>query len=199
MNNSNILLQFVFAINSCRLKMNIRNTGSITRQSEKKRTWYDKMLKKAEDLMDIRISLFGIRLSSTNNNSTESLRPGARFEDGDDLKQLKLLRIMSTPVYIMACYVTTLEMSNVCSNEKRSYNCSCISDTFKEDFHYCPGNKKFTISHFCRQHIECNDPIYVCFDIAQKCSGLANRVPEFSEECKEISERASKFSIELLE
>ena len=127
-----------------------------------------------------------------------AMRHEDNFEGADDLKQLKILRMMAQTSYIIACYLTTLEASNVIQKDERRYKCSCVSEVNQEDFHYCPASNKFVPSYDCRQHIECNDPIYRCFNISQKCSHLSNRVPEFGEECKEIAEKAIQFSVEIL-
>ena len=132
-------------------------------------------------------------------NSGRDMRHEDTFEGADDLNQLKLLRIMAEPFYIIACYLTLLESSKLLQQDKRRYKCACISQSNQPGFHYCPATKKFKPSDFCRQHIECNDPITTCFDIAEKCSKLSNRVPEFREECNEIAENAIRLSVDVLD
>ena len=167
------------------------NDGSNSRRPRKiqeKSTWHDQLFEKTSH----------IGISNFSPIYEDDLSSEIDFEGTDDLNQLKILRMMAAPAYIMACYINALEISNVLNKDERSYNCTCLLESSKEDFHYCPANKKFEPSSFCRQHIECNDPIYAVFDLAQQCSAFTNKVPEFGEECKEIAEKAVNLSVELL-
>ena len=120
------------------------------------------------------------------------------IDAADDLNRPKVLKMMATPVYILACYVAALNASNVLDNDDDEYHCTCVEDSKGKCFHRCPASNKFIPSRDCRLHIECNDPIYTCFDIAQQCLEFANIMPEFGEECKDLSEQVIKFSVDLL-
>ena len=117
----------------------------------------------------------------------------------DHLNELKTLRMMTKPVYIMAQYVATLEASKVLHDETGEYNCDCHTGQGEDDFHFCPASVKFIPSNFCEQHIECNDPIFLCFDIAQLCHDFGEKTPEYSEECKILSNDLIDFSVHLLD
>ena len=101
--------------------------------------------------------------------------------------------------YIMACYLTAIESSGVLHQDGRRYQCVCITESSQPGFHFCPANNRFIPSDFCKKHIECNDPIYVGFSIAQKSSELSDRVPEFKEDCEDIATNAIKFSVNVLD
>ena len=117
----------------------------------------------------------------------------------DSLNELKILRMITKPVYIMAQYIATFETSENFKKDTEDYNCKCIHDQENKDFHFCPANSKFMPSNFCREHIECNDPINVCFDLAKLCSDFGQRAPEYGNECKNISNDVINFSVDLLQ
>ena len=117
----------------------------------------------------------------------------------DHLNELKILRMMTKPVYIMAQYVATLEASKVLNDETGEYHCDCHTGQGEVDFHYCPASVKFMVSNFCEQHIECNDPIFFCFDIAKLCHDFGEKAPEYGEECKVLSNDLIDFSVQLLD
>ena len=106
---------------------------------------------------------------------------------------------MAEPFYVIACYLTLLESSKLLQQDERRYKCACTSQSNEPGFHFCPATKKFKAADFCKQHIECNDPITVCFDIAEKCSRFSNRIPEFGEECNEIGKNAIQLSVDVLD
>jgi hypothetical protein len=141
---------------------------------------------------------FSGRIRTFENNGLD-MRHEDTFEGADDLNQLKILRTMAEPFYIIACYLTLLESSKFIQQDERRYKCACLSQSNQPEFHHCPATKKFKALDFCRQHIECNDPITACFDIAEKCSRLSNRVPEFMEECNEIAKNAIRLSVDILD
>ena len=116
----------------------------------------------------------------------------------DNLNELQILRLMTKPVYIMAQYVATLELAEVISNDAGNYKCNCIFEQNETAFHFCPAHPKYMPSSFCRKHIECNDPIYLCFGMAKLCIDFGNRAPEYSEECKNMSTQIIEFSVKLL-
>ena len=117
----------------------------------------------------------------------------------DELNELQILKMMSTPCYIIACYMTALETSKVLEDFDSSYVCTCESDGESTDFHYCPGNKNFKPSVNCTSHIECSDPIYQCFYLVKSCSQFAQSSPELRKECNDISDGAKKLSVDLLD
>ena len=98
----------------------------------------------------------------------------------------------------MAQYVATLDSSEVPNENVERYKCDCLSAHDQQGFHFCPADLRFMPSNFCRQHIECNDPIYICFDIAKLCTDFGNRAPEYAEECKHMSIQIIEFSVNLL-
>jgi len=99
----------------------------------------------------------------------------------------------------MAQYVATLEASKVLNDETGEYLCDCHTGQGEVDFHYCPASTKFLVSNFCEQHIECNDPIFFCFDIAKLCHDFGEKAPEYGEECKVLSNDLIDFSVQLLD
>ena len=117
----------------------------------------------------------------------------------DNLNELKILRMITKPVYIMAQYVATLESSYNKKEMARDYSCNCILGQENDDFHFCPAHSKYMPSSFCRHHIECNDPIYVCFELAKLCAEFGDQAPEYGEECKNISSAVINFSVNLLQ
>ncbi len=65
-------------------------------------------------------------------------------------------------------------------------------------FHYCPGNDKFMPRDNCPLHLECNDPIYRCFDLAQLAYWCSKEWPEYRTECMEIVHNCRRLSAEIL-
>ena len=117
----------------------------------------------------------------------------------DNLNELKILRMITKPVYIMAQYVATLESSDNKKKMVGDYRCNCSLEQENDDFHFCPAHSKYMPSSFCRHHIECNDPIYVCFELAKLCANFGDQAPEYGEECKNISSAVINFSVNLLQ
>lgn len=68
-----------------------------------------------------------------------------------------------------------------------------------EPFHYCPANVNFKPNLDCRQHVECNDPISRCFDLAKMASEYADSIPEYRAEYEEIAGQCRKLSVQLLD
>ena len=117
----------------------------------------------------------------------------------DDLNKLKILHMMLTPAYIMACYIQNLEDSKILHHDTdQGYICSCHVVADKDDFHHCPAHPKFIPDISCRYHIECSDPIDCCFALAQLSSDFAKQVPEYKEECSDIAQQAMDLSVSLL-
>ena len=118
----------------------------------------------------------------------------------DGLNELKILGMMMTSSYTMSCYLSVAETSGTVNQSSDSdYFCTCANDWNAAGFHFCPANKNYVPHSHCRQHLECNDPIYNYFDLAKLCSDLAKKVPEYGEEYKEIAQQAMKMSVQLLD
>ena len=123
-------------------------------------------------------------------------------EKNDERKELDILRLMVTPAYVFSCYLAILNMD---SKQKRS-ECSCVLNSTERvgmmnetQFHLCPDNGNFVPFSNCRQHLECNDPIYTCIDLACLGSTLAKRKPEFATEYQGIVQKAKDLSVQLLD
>ena len=170
-----------------RLSISHRNNGSKTRRN----VWYDNVLHKV--LKSDKPVTFGA------SNVVDLSSCCVEFDGADDLNNLKILRMMATPAYILARYITTLEISNALNKDIRSYTCGCSSESDQQHFHFCPANNKFVPFNGCREHIECVDPISNCFDLSQMSSDFAKRVPEYGEECKEITDQVMGLSVQLLD
>ena len=118
----------------------------------------------------------------------------------DEINDLNILRLMVTPAYIFSCYLSTLDKS------KKISGCSCSANhgnqkrrSIKVDAHPCPGNEYFIPFSNCKLHLECNDPIYTCIDLASLGTSLAYRTPEFSAEYLYISDEAKSLTVKLLD
>ena len=120
--------------------------------------------------------------------------------ESDALSELKILQMMTAPSYIMACYLSAIDNLDTMNQNVDGINkCYCATNITENGFHFCPANKQFVPRSLCRQHAECNDPIYTCFDLAKLSSDLVARMPEYSEEFNEISKAAMAFSVRLLD
>ena len=120
---------------------------------------------------------------------------------GDEVNNLHILRMMAKPYYILACYECVVE-ATFSENEKKheEYTCTCPKEdeqTFRQ--HYCPAHPNFIPYINCHDHVECNDPIFRCFDLSKLSASYAEKVPEFREEYLEISQQCSQLSVGLLE
>ena len=105
------------------------------------------------------------------------------FEGGDEVNDLHLLRLMAKPSYILSCYDSVAERTykNLNNDTDMHLSCDCSQsealDTVpkrsiryyvdRDDFHYCPAHPRFFPSMSCQEHLECNDPIFRCFDLAK--------------------------------
>ena len=121
--------------------------------------------------------------------------------NSDEIKDLKILRLMATPSYICACYLSAIDSSGLKNkaNGSNSAYCTCSQDVTNVGYHVCPANEHFIPVSKCRQHPECNDPIYACLDLASLGSKLAERMPEYGEEYQEISKMAKNLPVQLLD
>ena len=163
----------------------------------------------------------------------------------DEITELEILRLMSKPAYINACYTAVAENYDWERNEW----CECAVPNLKghhirrnkssdnngnddgaassegsspvrqglrsdhskvtlhtmlqyeveeEDFHHCPSYPTFVPDPNCGQHIECNDPVFRCFDIARLSSEYAKEIPEHRAEYGEIADACRSLSVKLL-
>ncbi len=71
-------------------------------------------------------------------------------------------------------------------------------ETLDDVFHYCPATSKFRPHPDCYYHVECNDPIYRCFDLARLASQACKHLPQYREEIGEIGRRCRRLSAEIL-
>ena len=118
----------------------------------------------------------------------------------DEINDLNILRLMVTPAYVFSCYLSTFK------KRKKMSGCSCsethtIHGNYSNEIeaHPCPANENFVPISNCRQHLECNDPIYTCIDLASLGHKLAVRTPEFSVEYLAITEQAKSLTVKLLD
>ena len=100
------------------------------------------------------------------------------FEGGDEVNDLHLLRLMAKPSYILSCYDSVAERTYTKTdhNQRQNHSCHCsqieAQDTIARRMiqgavHYCPAHPRFFPSMSCQEHLECNDPIFRCFDLAK--------------------------------
>ena len=109
------------------------------------------------------------------------------FEGGDEVNDLHLLRLMAKPSYILSCYDSVAERTYTKTdhNQRQNHSCHCsqieAQDTIARrtiqgavrsyyyvgEDHYCPAHPRFFPSMSCQEHLECNDPIFRCFDLAK--------------------------------
>ena len=144
---------------------------------------------------------FGV-LEFLNCNSKNTMTENTQMDsNSDEIKDLKILRLMATPSYIFACYLSAIDCSGLTNkgNSSNSGYCTCSQDVTNANYHVCPANQHFIPVSKCRQHPECNDPIYACLDLASLGSKLAERMPEYGEEYQEISKMAKKLPVQLLD
>ena len=140
----------------------------------------------------------------------------------DEVNGLQILRLMAKPSYILACYECAVDKTFSDDNhkpkihfkgfnKKRSFHrlaidkqmsidiCNCHHADSEIEFHYCPANPKFVPSLDCQDHLECNDPIFKCFDLAKMATIYAQHIPEYKDEYEEIANQCHEFSVQLLD
>ena len=140
------------------------------------------------------------------------------LKGGDEVNELNILKMMSEPCYILACYECVFDkyLKNIIKNDvgqvqyvsgvarrlyqyvshlqrQVSHYCTCSSE------HHCPDNPNFIPSMECDNHLECNDPIFRCFYLADLATQRAYYTPEYSAEYEEISKHCCQLSVQLLE
>ncbi len=145
----------------------------------------------------------------------------------DQIYNLLLLRMMSRPSYIFACYMVVAEKWDLEADdlEERPVICECpirqpppghskssrrrrmgLNDvmaamvTSDDDvFHHCPASEKYSPHPDCAHHMECNDPVYRCFDLARYASEGAKRVPEFRTEFTQVAQECRTLAARMLD
>ncbi len=65
-------------------------------------------------------------------------------------------------------------------------------------FHHCPASSKYVPNQDCSQHLECNDPLYRCFDLAKLARKGSKYLPQYRSEFDAIGRRCQEFSAEIL-
>ena len=96
------------------------------------------------------------------------------FEGGDVVNDLHLLRLMAKPSYILSCYNSVAEKTFMDNNQTLHHRCNCSQNEDSVDtsskhlieHYYYIGRDEFH-SMTCQEHLECNDPILRCFDLAK--------------------------------
>ena len=80
--------------------------------------------------------------------------------ESDEAKDLKTLQLMARKEYLFACYEVVLEEKT--DEEDKIQDCNCGDDEARADehWHFCPGHKEFKPNINCKDHVECNDPIF---------------------------------------
>ena len=71
--------------------------------------------------------------------------------------------------------------------------------TAEEHFHHCPGSKRFRPSADCLHHLECNDPIYRCFNLSTIASRACGLFPQYREELERVEASCRRLSAELVD
>ena len=83
----------------------------------------------------------------------------ARFVNNCHYSVKQWHTLMATKAYLFACYEVVVE-------EKKGKNgyiedCDCTSPIMEsETRHYCAGHRDFKPDIDCKEHVECNDPIF---------------------------------------
>ena len=110
------------------------------------------------------------------------------------------MRLMSSSAYIHACYADAVNYFNTTNNgESEGYSCSCSYDLTMNEIHFCPANGRFAPKGYCRYHVECNDPIFRCFDLARWAKSYASHVHEYRNEYEAIAQECLNLSVKILD
>ncbi len=72
-------------------------------------------------------------------------------------------------------------------------------EVMEDVFHHCPASSKYEPNPDCVYHLECNDPIYRCFDLARMASQGAKHLPQYKKEFDEICTNCRLLSAEILD
>ena len=127
----------------------------------------------------------------------------------DEVYKLHILRAMSRPCYIMACYITVQERSSIRAAYSRNSSSIIKRETSKFSFGTSsslsskhesidPQDPDFQADPNCFVHYECNDPILRSFSLMNAAKEMSHNSPEYKEEYQEIVQNAEQFSTEIL-
>lgn len=125
-------------------------------------------------------------------------------ENGDEIQNLHILRAMAGSCYILDRFTVVYERLRISQTEESCYCCSLAEIDFRStpntnDHHPCPLNDQFLPYSACSKHVECNDPVFRCFEMVKIADKCARNVPEYREEYEEIGAQCSDLAVELLE
>ena len=99
----------------------------------------------------------------------------------DEVNNLTILKMMARKNYMLSCYEVMVDSKITKTHQKQLKkmgididDCTCsVNNGYAAipgaqmsikgsnvPFHYCPAHDYFEPNLFCREHLECNDPIY---------------------------------------
>ncbi len=131
---------------------------------------------------------------------TTTFDDAGHFAGGDEVNDLHIFKLMSTESYILSCYEVAVEKSQ----DDKEGDIFCCKGTDNIDpksqrKHSCPADERFKPNMHCSNHVECNDPIFRCFDMAKMAMTYAYKVPEYREEYEDIAQACRTLSVQLLD
>ena len=102
-----------------------------------------------------------------------------------EVSELHILRAMVESSYVTARY-TTVSSENYFITPSRRRSGKVYMKERKSAGHSeaDPLDWDFRTEPYCREHHECNDPIFYCFKISKTANDLANSQPEYRREYK---------------
>ena len=101
------------------------------------------------------------------------------FHEEDEVKDLRILKLMAKTSYILSCYDAIIETKVDENGEINDCGCQSTFNSRHDSFvletpirdlgtrilieskHFCADNKDFERELFCTVHVECNDPIFM--------------------------------------
>ena len=131
--------------------------------------------------------------------------PNKSHED-DEVKDLRILKLMSKKCYIFSCYEAVVEANLNDSGEINDCKCHNLTsevdgeanknDTLEtyismvvpfmdNEEHHCAAHEDFVPELFCNDHIECNEPIFRLVDDLEK--QMVNSILNIAYPCKGCS------------
>ena len=139
--------------------------------------------------------------------------------DQDEVEELRILRAMSRPCYILGQFTVVHESyksknGGKCpgcepipydnkqhnnNNNNSISNSSEVELTSLVDIHLCPHRVKFIPASGCADHPACSDPVFHCFEIGHTASRYSKLIPEYREEYKSISRDCNELAVALLD
>ncbi|XP_059078651.1 short transient receptor potential channel 1-like [Tigriopus californicus] len=119
----------------------------------------------------------------------------------DEIQNYRILRAMAQPCYILSQFVVIYErLKTVQQNPDEQDSPKKKGDTLRRnDSHCSPLDDMFRPIFPCSKHVECNDPVFRCFEMVKIANKCARNVPEYREEYEEIGARCSNLTVELLQ